>query len=41
MELRQKEAGKVLKKNKSYKIEIQYKFEGNFPAIYIGMSATR
>ena len=31
-----KRGGKVLKKNKSYKIEIQYKFEGNFPAIYIG-----
>jgi beta-glucosidase len=31
-----KRGGKVLKKNKTYKIEIQYKFEGNFPAIYIG-----
>jgi beta-glucosidase len=31
-----KRGNKVLKKNKSYKIEIQYKFEGNFPAIYIG-----
>ena len=31
-----KRSGKVLKKNKTYKIEIQYKFEGNFPAIYIG-----
>jgi beta-glucosidase len=31
-----KRGGKVLNKNKSYKIEIQYKFEGNFPAIYIG-----
>ena len=25
-----------LEKDKSYQIEIQYKFEGNFPAIYIG-----
>lgn len=25
-----------LEENKEYKIEIQYKFEGNFPAIYIG-----
>ena len=25
-----------LKKDETYKIEIQYKFEGNFPAIYIG-----
>ena len=28
--------GKVLSKDETYKIEIQYKFEGNFPAIYIG-----
>ena len=31
-----KRGSKVLEKNKTYKIEIQYKFEGNFPAIYIG-----
>ena len=31
-----KRGSKVLKKDKTYKIEIQYKFEGNFPAIYIG-----
>jgi beta-glucosidase len=26
----------ILKKGDSYNIEIQYKFEGNFPAIYVG-----
>jgi beta-glucosidase len=31
-----KRGSKLLKKDKTYKIEIQYKFEGNFPAIYIG-----
>ena len=31
-----KRGSKVLNENKTYKIEIQYKFEGNFPAIYIG-----
>ena len=28
--------GADLVKNQEYRIEIQYKFEGNFPAIYIG-----
>ena len=28
-----------LEKGKKYQIEIQYKFEGNFPAIYIGCKA--
>ena len=36
----QSRKGKMnLKKDETYKIEIQYKFEGNFPAIYIGCQA--
>ena len=31
-----KRGASYLEKDKSYQIEIQYKFEGNFPAIYIG-----
>ena len=31
-----KKGGMDLEKGKEYQIEIQYKFEGNFPAIYIG-----